>query len=68
VHSEQGKVRRCPFCAESIKPEALVCRYCGREISEREQAAAQPKADSAAIIAVSVLILIAIIVWIYALK
>ena len=27
-----GATKICPFCAESIKAEAKVCRYCGREI------------------------------------
>ena len=29
----KGNLRKCPFCAENIKPEAKVCRDCRREIS-----------------------------------
>lgn len=32
--ADQG-LRPCPHCAEPIRPEARVCRYCGRDVVSR---------------------------------
>jgi len=31
-HADDGPTQACPFCAETIKQAARVCRFCGREL------------------------------------
>ena len=31
--ASDGPTRDCPFCAETIKAAAKVCRYCGRDVN-----------------------------------
>jgi len=30
--NDGGPTRACPFCAETIKAAAVVCRFCGRDV------------------------------------
>jgi hypothetical protein len=70
LHALAISGKKCPYCAEVIKPEACVCHYCGRDVpavvvpdKPRLSAKAQMKPLWPIVIGTYVLLMIFLVGW-----
>jgi hypothetical protein len=50
-------MRKCPFCAEEVKSEATVCRFCSRELPPVPSKAPVPPVKSRPVLVIALLII-----------
>lgn len=61
--AERGRSRQCPFCAERVKREAIVCRHCGRDLAAAATMSAADRVDLVArraVVAIGAIVLAAV--------
>lgn len=46
MKAASGDQRKCPFCAELVKREATICRFCHKELPSAEPVEGAPRFKS----------------------
>jgi hypothetical protein len=59
----KGNLRKCPLCAEHVKPEAVICKHCGNKLPPPEPPSKMTKKAVAIALGVVVIVVAGIILF-----